>query len=136
MNRILKNIKANEVGANQMGRSSKTNKTRKSSSQRSNHWQDLPRDKNGRWMKKRKKKSTITSKKKPLNTPQLTSTLSDQLEKKETPRNSLCPRCGGDMRRHRIRCGPERLVSVKKCEICNYWIPLSETATEKVMVTS
>jgi hypothetical protein len=38
--------------------------------------------------------------------------------------NQHCPRCGGNMKKQSIRCGPERLVKVNKCKICNYWVPL------------
>jgi hypothetical protein len=36
-----------------------------------------------------------------------------------------CPRCAGDMSRKTIRCGPDRVVAVQKCAICNYYIPIT-----------
>ncbi|MHA1612582.1 MAG: hypothetical protein ACTSVZ_05195 [Promethearchaeota archaeon] len=105
---------------------SKAVKGRKSYSLSSKHWKNLPRDSKGRWAKRRKKKSPSSSSKKPAAPPSHSKTIK-QLANVVTPqKNHLCPRCGGDMKKFRIRCGPERLVSVQKCKICNYWIPLAE----------
>ncbi|MHA1673385.1 MAG: hypothetical protein ACTSYI_07135 [Promethearchaeota archaeon] len=109
-----------------MAGSSKTMKKRKSNSSNSAHWKSLPRDSMGRWAKRRKKKTPSPPQKK-SNVPSTQSkTISQPAATVISTQNSLCPRCGGDMKRFRIRCGPERLVSVKKCKICNYWIPLAE----------
>ncbi|TFH26362.1 MAG: hypothetical protein E4G98_07140 [Promethearchaeota archaeon] len=106
--------------------SNKTVKGRKTHSPGSTHWENLPRDNKGLWSKRRKKKNASTSHKNSFVPPSQSKTINHTIPSVASTQNSLCPRCGGDMRGHRIRCGPERLVSVKKCNICNYWIPLAE----------
>ncbi len=114
-----------------MAGSSKTMKKRKSHSASSNHWKNLPRDNMGRWAKRRKKKTPSPSQKKSNVSLTQSKTISQPAPTVPSTQISLCPRCGGDMKRFRIRCGPERLVSVKKCKICNYWIPLAEQPKPK-----
>ena len=53
------------------------------------------------------------------------------LRERETVRETLkqqafakCPRCSGKMNVRSIRCGPQRVVQVSLCSICNYNIPL------------
>ncbi|MCF2141848.1 MAG: hypothetical protein K9W44_17485 [Candidatus Lokiarchaeota archaeon] len=125
-------------------KSTKTRKNIKTTSRRSEHWKTLPRDKKGRWTKARKKKKstkkhiksssaksksvrtqrTVPIKNKASTVKSHTSRTSNISISSQT--NNLCPRCGGDMKFHRIRCGPERLVSVTKCEICNFWLPIGK----------
>lgn len=119
-----------------MGARKTTNsrKTVRKNSRRTDHWKSLPRDSKGRWVKSRKRKRTQqkepapskTAAKAPKNS-QNTAKVSSKVEPiPYIPPNNLCPRCGGDMHAHRIRCGPNRLVSVEKCEICNFWLPIGE----------
>ncbi|WP_457559749.1 hypothetical protein [Candidatus Harpocratesius sp.] len=125
-------------------KSIKNRKNIKSTSRRSEHWKTLPRDKKGRWTKARKKKkstkkhiksSSSASRTKQTNSASKTRTDSNIIKVPSShtstvnissQTNNLCPRCGGDMKFHRIRCGPERLVSVTKCEICNFWLPIGK----------
>ena len=92
---------------------------------KSYHWKDLNRDTKGRWVKA-KKASKSSSNRKSSN---------KQADSKEEQKvthilddikddfSKSCPRCGGLMGYHKIRCGPEKLISVSKCKLCNYWIP-------------
>ena len=131
-------------------------KTTRINSKKSEHWKSLPRDSRGRWIKSRKKKnlaqkrSNLSKKLMPSSKIAKKTAVKAQIpavrsrtksiDKSTTklpakmhvktemfvPHNTICPRCGGDMHTHRIRCGPNRLVSVEKCEICNFWLPIGE----------
>ncbi len=94
------------------------------------HWKGLPRDNKGRWMKKKGK--SATKKKKPISkkkasTPASTTKVKEELDGIKKDFMMECPRCSGDMGNFRIRCGPEKTVKVKKCKVCNFWLPLAET---------
>ncbi len=103
---------------------------------REQHWKSLPRDAKGRWIKRGSsgivKKKRLELKKTqvqiPKNTPSLAINKAARaekiLDKIQADFNSHCPRCGGKMKNFRIRCGPEKLVDVNKCVLCNYWIPI------------
>ena len=93
------------------------------------HWKGLPRDSKGRWTKKNgkpaKKKKKISAKKK-TPPPASATKVEQKLDDIKKEFQMECPRCSGDMRNFRIRCGPEKTVKVKKCKICNFWLPLAE----------
>ena len=116
--------------------------TRKKST-RGDHWTTLSRDSRGRWVrqstkKKKQNRSTQTKIKTKAKSVPLSSIKYQKAseEKKvtkilddiENDFNQSCPRCGGIMGYHKIRCGPEKLVSVSKCRLCNYWVPGQATA--------
>jgi uncharacterized protein with PIN domain len=90
-------------------------------------WNNLARDEKGRWIKregsvtsKKIKKSSSSVKDNSLSEQNITQVIteiqSDFIEN--------CPRCGGNMRKRPIRCGPERVIDVKQCFICNFYIPI------------
>jgi len=108
----------------------KSTQKKRANGKRSN-WKNLRRDSRGRWISSKK---TSVKAKKPIKKA-IKKNTSEAKEQKEVTKilgqieqtfAVDCPRCGGDLKHHRIRCGPERLISVKKCNICNYWIPLSD----------
>ncbi|MHA1720195.1 MAG: hypothetical protein ACTSWX_04155 [Promethearchaeota archaeon] len=114
----------------------KSTKKKRTSTRRSN-WKNLQRDSRGRWVKAKTTKKTTTTavkgkgtpkkvKKKQIETSTEQKKATNVLNQMKQNFNTECPRCGGDLKHFRIRCGPDRLVSVKKCNICNYWIPLAE----------
>ena len=102
---------------------------------RGTHWEHLPRDSKGRWVKqspkkgktskKSSKKSSKPSSKKGSATPNATKVekILDDIKKEF---DASCPRCGGNMKNFKIRCGPAKLIDVKKCILCNYWLPLQQ----------
>ena len=111
----------------------KSTQKKRTNGKRSN-WKNLKRDSRGRWISSKTKKSTSLKAKKPIKK-DLKKTFSGVKEEKKVTKILSkieqnfavdCPRCSGDLKRVRIRCGPDRLISVNKCIICNYWIPLSE----------
>ena len=124
-----------------LGASKKPTKSTSSARSRKDHWKNLTRDSKGRWVKrqssvavktrkkprvKRSKKTTqrkIAPFKAPPTKPEQ---LIRKLEEVKKEFSSECPRCGGDLKYFKIRCGPQKLVSVRKCNICNFWIPISE----------
>ena len=87
------------------------------------HWKHLQRDSRGRWVKQPKTKGITKSKKKIVTKPKEAEKILDKIEKKY---EKICPRCAGDLKFHTIRCGPEKLVKVRRCAICNFWLPISE----------
>ncbi len=111
----------------------KSTQKKRTNGKRSN-WKNLRRDSRGRWISSKAAKTIGVKAKKPLKKDIKKKTSGVKEEKEVTKILSQleqnfavdCPRCGGDLKHHRIRCGPDRLISVKKCSICNYWIPLSE----------
>ena len=99
-------------------------------------WKTLKRDSRGRWQKKSalsgttKFAPTTASKSliKEIDTKLAISTEKEAqsvLNAVQTEFNLTCPRCAGDMVKKNIRCGPERLVMVNKCTICNFFLPLN-----------
>ena len=111
----------------------KSTQKKRTSGKRSN-WKNLKRDSRGRWISSKTPKTKVVKEKKPPKK-DLKKISSDVKEEKKVDKilNQMkqnfavdCPRCSGDLKRVRIRCGPDRLISVNKCIICNYWIPLSE----------
>lgn len=114
----------------------KSTQKKRTNGKRSN-WKNLRRDSRGRWISSKATKTTSIKAKKHLKKV-IKKKTSEAKEAKEQKKVTKilgqieqtfavdCPRCGGDLKHHRIRCGPERLISVKKCNICNYWIPLSD----------
>lgn len=90
---------------------------------RGEHWKDLPRDPKGRWMKRSSKKKKKNTKSVKSSSP---NNITAILDKVKDEFNSFCPRCGGNMKNFRIRCGPEKLVDVNKCILCNFWIPTQD----------
>jgi len=111
----------------------KSTQKKRTNGKRSN-WKNLKRDSRGRWISSKATKSTVVKEKKPPKKDLKKKTSDIKEEKKVTKiltqmeQNFAvdCPRCSGDLKRVRIRCGPDRLITVNKCIICNYWIPLSE----------
>ena len=111
----------------------KSTQKKRTAKKRSN-WKNLTRDSRGRWVSSKTAKTTSVKVKKPPKKSSKKKTSAIKEQKKVTKILSQleqdfavnCPRCGGDLKHHRIRCGPDRLISVKKCNICNYWIPLPE----------
>ncbi len=117
-----------------MSSSKKKSTQKKRTAKKHSNWKNLTRDSRGRWVSSKKIKSTSVKVKKAPKKDLMKKT-SDVKEQKKVVKilsdleqtfSVDCPRCGGDLKHHRIRCGPDRLISVKKCSICNYWIPLSE----------
>ncbi len=86
-----------------------------------NHWKHLERDQRGRWTKQ----ELISTQR--ISPP--TRTVIAILDKIERDFHETCPRCSGDMGLHTIRCGPQRLVKVKKCSTCNFWLPLTNQSS-------
>ena len=111
----------------------KSTQKKQSNGKRSN-WKNLRRDSRGRWISSKPTKETLAKEKKPPKKDLKKKTSDGKEEKKVTEILSQleqdfavdCPRCSGDLKRVRIRCGPDRLISVNKCIICNYWIPISD----------
>ncbi len=90
-------------------------------------WKKLKRDKKGRWLPstekpKKEEKKKLKHSKKELATEDVEQVL-EQVGKKF---QESCPRCAGEMENHWIRCGPNKVVEVRKCQICNFWLPISE----------
>ncbi len=117
-----------------MSSSKKKSTQKKRTAKKRSNWKNLTRDSRGRWISSKKTKATSvkvkrpskkTSKKK-ISMPKEQKKVTKILTQLEQDFSVDCPRCGGDLKLHRIRCGPDRLISVKKCKICNYWIPLSD----------
>ncbi|MHA1744826.1 MAG: hypothetical protein ACTSWW_02435 [Promethearchaeota archaeon] len=123
-----------------MGASRKTTKSTSSGSSRKGHWKNLTRDSRGRWVK-RQSSSAVKSQKKPAvkrskkapqgkpagkkvppTKPKQASQILDGIQKDF---EKICPRCSGDLKFFKIRCGPQKLVSVRKCNVCNFWIPIT-----------
>ncbi|MHA1474919.1 MAG: hypothetical protein ACTSRX_04630 [Promethearchaeota archaeon] len=111
----------------------KSTQKKRTNGKRSN-WKNLKRDSRGRWISSKTTKKPSAKVKKPIKK-DLNKTFSGVKEEKKVANilNHLehdftvdCPRCSGDLKHFRIRCGPDRLISVKKCIVCNYWIPLSD----------
>jgi hypothetical protein len=96
-----------------------------------NHWRNIPRDKKGRWIKQKsnalgtvkKSKKKISKKSKPAPPSPTEQSITSAMDQIGANFGNECPRCSGDMKFHRIRCGPEKLVRVKKCSTCNFWLP-------------
>lgn len=117
-----------------MSSSKKKSTQKKRTAKKRSNWKNLTRDSRGRWVSSKKTKSTsIKVKKQPKkSSKKKTSAIKEQkkvtkiLSQLEQDFAVNCPRCSGDLKHFRIRCGPDRLISVKKCIICNYWIPLSD----------
>lgn len=111
----------------------KSTQKKRTNGKRSN-WKNLKRDSRGRWISSKTTKKTSFKVKKPIKKDLKKKTSGIKEEKKVTKILSQleqdfavdCPRCSGDLKHFRIRCGPDRLISVKKCIVCNYWIPLSD----------
>lgn len=95
---------------------------------RADIWKNLTRDEKGRWIKKPSANASKDSKKslEPASCPKCANETSIQktIDAIETEFNANCPRCGGSMRNRPIRCGPERIVNVRQCGICNFYIPV------------
>jgi len=112
----------------------KSTQKKRTNGKRSN-WKNLRRDSRGRWISSKSTKKTSSKVKKPIKKDIKKETSGIKEEKKVTKILSQleqnftvdCPRCSGDLKHFRIRCGPDRLISVKKCIVCNYWIPLSDS---------
>ncbi len=117
-----------------MPTSKKKSTQKKRTTKKRSNWKNLTRDSRGRWVSSKKTKPTSVKVKKPpkKSSKKKASVVKEQkevtkiLSQLEQDFTVDCPRCGGDLKHHRIRCGPDRLISVKKCSICNYWIPLSD----------
>ena len=111
----------------------KSTQKKRTAKKRSN-WKNLTRDSRGRWVSSKTAKTTSVKVKKPpkKSSKKKTSVVKEQkkvtkiLSQLEQNFSVDCPRCSGDLKHFRIRCGPDRLISVKKCIVCNYWIPLSD----------
>lgn len=99
----------------------KTTNLKKSS--KKGHWKNIQRDSRGRWVKQPKTNGTTKPKTKRVTKPKEAEKILDKIEKKY---EKICPRCAGDLKYHTIRCGPEKLVKVRRCAICNFWLPISE----------
>ena len=123
-----------------MGASRKTTKSTSAGSSRKGHWKNLTRDSRGRWVKrqstdtvkptkktvtKRKKKSTSKKSSKKIVPSTELKQASQILDQVQKDFEKICPRCSGDLKFFKIRCGPQKLVSVRKCNICNFWIPIT-----------
>lgn len=101
-------------------------------------WQQILRDERGRWIKGTRvsaSKETAATKSSTKNT----SPKSTHPEQEITPNAIMnekpkeieeekvdCPRCGGNMKNKPIRCGPDRVIKVKICGLCNFWVPISQ----------
>jgi hypothetical protein len=99
-------------------------------------WKTLNRDSRGRWVKKTSstggsKSNTVLVAKPSIPEFDKNKAISQDtdaqnvLNKVQTEFNLSCPRCAGDMVKKNIRCGPERLVAVNKCTVCNFFLPLN-----------
>ena len=110
-----------------MGSSTKTGTSATKSRGKFEHWKDLPRDSKGRWVKRTP--SQKSKPKTPRTAPISAKEATTHLDKIKEEFDEICPRCSGDMKFHRIRCGPEKTVKVKKCMVCNFWLPLSEAVS-------
>ncbi len=87
------------------------------------HWKNIARDSKGRWVKQKNPKTvkeiqTVRQTKKKIES------ILDDIEKKY---EKYCPRCAGDLQNHKIRSGPDKLISVRRCLICNFWLPFKES---------
>ena len=114
-----------------MATSRKTKKSTSAGRSRKSHWKNLTRDSRGRWVKRQSsgavkipKKPAIKRSKKIL--PTKSKQASQILDGIQKDFEKICPRCSGDLKFFKIRCGPQKLVSVRKCNICNFWIPITE----------
>ncbi len=98
-------------------------------------WKELGRDSRGRWLPR--EKSSKSSNKIPYNPEKSAAAkereISSNTQAVENVLNQIsqnfqksCPRCAGEMSKHWIRCGPNKLVEVQKCAICNFWLPVSQ----------
>ena len=113
-----------------MSPTKKAQKAAKNRSKPGKAWKNLSRDSSGRWVKgsgtkspkKAPKKKVKQAKKKVSSEKGVTAAL-DQIKEDF---GNICPRCSGDMKFHNVRCGPERLIKVKKCNICNFWLPIQK----------
>lgn len=105
--------------------------TGKGQSHKHEHWQEIPRNKKGRWVKRSKNTKTSSSMPVRQGTSALGAmsikTVADTLDNIQKKFDTGCPRCSGQMKTQSIRCGPDRLIQVKKCEICNFWLPSTST---------
>ncbi|MHA1602135.1 MAG: hypothetical protein ACTSVL_04390 [Promethearchaeota archaeon] len=104
--------------------------TIKKTSGKKGRWHNLERDARGRWVKKKKSpnnssKSKLISKQ-PASAIERPKEAEKVLNKIKHDFQELCPRCGGDMKIFSIRCGPNRITKVNKCQICNFWLPLGD----------
>lgn len=88
-------------------------------------WTELERDNKGRWVKKNNLSTKSIPPKRYVSKPQEATEILDSIEKDF---EKLCPRCAGDMKSHMIRCGPDRLVKVQRCNVCNFWLPQSSSS--------
>jgi len=95
---------------------------------RADIWKNLTRDEKGRWIKKPSQNASQDSPKSSDTAPCVKcaseKTIQKTIDAIETEFNASCPRCGGAMRNRPIRCGPERIVNVRQCGICNFYIPV------------
>ena len=123
-----------------MAASRKTKKPTSAGRSQKSHWKNLTRDSRGRWVKRqssvsikstkksRVKRSTKAPQRKPTlkkGTPTESEQASQILDNFQKDFAKICPRCSGDLKFFKIRCGPHKLVSVRKCNVCNFWIPIS-----------
>jgi len=124
-----------------MGASRKTTKSTSTGSSRKGHWKNLTRDSRGRWVK-RQSSGVVKSPKKPAVKRSHKASQRKPALKKPSPTKSkqasqildgiqkdfekICPRCSGDLKFFKIRCGPQKLVSVRKSKVCNFWIPITD----------
>jgi len=124
--------------------SRKTKKSTSTAKSRKSHWKNLTRDSRGRWVKRQSSDSAVSAKstKKPVSKrsqkaarqkstpekapPKEAAQASQILDKFQQDFTKICPRCSGDLKFFKIRCGPQKLVSVRKCIVCNFWIPISD----------
>lgn len=92
------------------------------------HWKNLERDQRGRWIKQELLSTQMPKQTSMVSSPPANTVIAI-LDKIERDFHESCPRCSGDMGLHTIRCGPQRLVKVKKCGICNFWLPLANQSS-------
>jgi hypothetical protein len=92
-------------------------------------WKTLRRDNKGRWIKQGPPKTpdlNIKPTSPPIsNSSQTEASVQVILNTAKEIFEAACPRCAGDMEKKYIRCGPEKLIWVKKCSTCNFYIPVS-----------